>query len=193
MAVKSAKKEIKEQAKRSELKMTDYEKKIFELMEYKKEKLAEERTLRLKHRKELKKAKKEHTKDILEDKIVNDKEDQKVETDFNSNIPVSNAFEVLDSVSEDSPSQDVFSTTTKNALKSKITTSEDLEDEKDCYEDSDSNEELNNESAQKSNFPDKEDKHSHLKPEDKAVIEQYKQILQDTIAKAVAAVETKII
>ena len=44
VAVKSAKKEIKEQAKRSELKMTDYEKKIFELMEYKKEKLAKVET-----------------------------------------------------------------------------------------------------------------------------------------------------
>ena len=89
VAVKTTKKELKDQTKRSDLKIVEYEKKIVELMEYKKEKLAEERSLKLKQRKELKKAKKDNAKNILEDGLVDIHGDHhKVEKDLNSNIPV---------------------------------------------------------------------------------------------------------
>ena len=182
VAVKTAKKETKDQAKRADLKIGDYEKKIFELMEYKEEKTAEERNLKLKQRKELKKAKKKHAKNVQEENLVDDIEDHEVEKDLNENIPVFNHFEVLDYVSENS--LEALTTTKNNVIKTKIETSKDLKVEKEHNEDLESNQ-IYEENAEE-NF-------SHLKPEEKAFIEQYRKIIEETIANAVAAVETKII
>ena len=103
---------------------------------------------------------------------------------LNENIPVFNRFVVLDSLSEDSSSLESLSTNSKNV---QLSRNEDLEDKK-GQSDSESSEEAFDE--KKPNFPNTEEKYSHLKPEEKKFIEQYEQILKETIAKAVTEIET---
>ena len=63
MALKSCKKWIRDQNKGYEKKIEAYEKKVYQLTDYKTKKQAEERTEKYKRKKELKQAKKANVKD----------------------------------------------------------------------------------------------------------------------------------
>lgn len=73
VALKTSKAEIKEQRREFEKKVTELEEKIIELYDFKKSKLAEERELKLKNRKEIKKAKQKIKK---EENYINEEKKQ---------------------------------------------------------------------------------------------------------------------
>ena len=58
VAVKASKQELSEQNKRHDAKIGEFEKKIVELTEFRKKRLSEDRVLRIKQKKDLKKASK---------------------------------------------------------------------------------------------------------------------------------------
>ena len=119
VALTRCKKEHIETIKNHEKKLTNYEKKLNELNEYRNKKLSEERDIKIKQRKELKKAKRHQSEEenIIEVKDIFIGIDSE-ERDFNLNIPVSNPFNNLRSCSLEGPSSIVASSTSKSSSSS---------------------------------------------------------------------------
>ena len=90
--------------KRHKKKVKEFEKKVADLIEFKNKKMAEEKDLKFKQRKEMKKTKQLATKveNILTaDTYSND--DDLSKNDLNFNVPVSNMFDALDSQISSAP------------------------------------------------------------------------------------------
>ena len=81
-------------------KITEFEKKLVDLVDYKNKKMVEERGIKLKQRKEIKKVKQMAIKVEASDPADTFSSDVFPKNDFNFNVLVSNSFDALNHIEE---------------------------------------------------------------------------------------------